>query len=329
MDDFYLFKSGTIRRKNGSVVLDCDDEEILIPVAQLRTLNVFGEVNVNKRILELFYHHGISILFFNYYGRLIGSFFPVSKSPVGDILSAQAIAVNDSGQCCHIASVIQIYSLNNCLSILKYYHKKGSMTADSIMVIEETLQETSQCNSVEEILLLEARAKKNYYKCFDQILSNTEFSFEKRSTRPPQNEFNAVISFGYHLLYGTVLAELHLSKLYPELAFIHSDQRSGYGLQYDLADIYKPVLVDRLFLGMIRRHQLLKTDFERREDGGVYLTVDGMKKCAAAYDNELQRKIKYGNRMRSYRSVIRYDIHQLTRHLLDPTYPLKFYSHSW
>ncbi len=55
MDDFYLFKSGTIRRKNGSIVLDCDDEEILIPVAQLRTLNVFGEVNVNKRILELFW----------------------------------------------------------------------------------------------------------------------------------------------------------------------------------------------------------------------------------------------------------------------------------
>lgn len=329
MEDFFLFKSGTIRKKNGSVVLENDDGDTLIPIEQIRTLSIFGEVTINKRILELLSKYQVTLLLFNYYGDLVGSFNPENHRPVGKVLNSQVMAIQNPELRNQIAKSIQTYSLKNSLSVLKYYHKKGIPLMDQIVNIEKLIEELQQTLSVEEVTLIEARAKKEYYSGFDLILKDLPFRFVKRTTMPPENEVNSLMSFGYYLLYSSILAQLNISKLYPELPFIHSDLRSGYGLQYDLADIYKPILVDRLFLGMIRRHSFHKNDFEKRENGGIYLTDEGKKKFVAEFNEELGRKVPYGKRVRSYRSVIRHDIHKLIEYLNDPKGDLTFYWLSW
>lgn len=329
MDSFYLFKSGTLRRKNSTLLLETGEEEIVLPVEQIRTLYIFGEIAVNKRALEFLSTHNISVMFFNYYGALVGSFSPHATNPVGSILQAQVLCLEKPERLRQIALSIQSAALHNSLSLLKYYHKKGIELDLQIRSVEIVIEEMNSANDVETIMLCEARAKKEYYSGFDLILNQTGFTFEKRSMQPPENEVNSLMSFGYYLLYGTVLAELNRSRLYPELPFIHSKQRTGYGLQYDLADIYKPIFIDRMFLGIIRRRSIQKEDFERRENGGVYLKESGKKKLVEQYDLELKNKIHYDGKNRSYRSIIQHDIHRLIDHLLDPDYPLDFYRHVW
>lgn len=329
MVSFYIFKSGTIRRKNSSLILETSDDEICLPIEQIRTLYVFSEVTINKRALELLWKHDISILFFNYYGTLVGSFLPHGKHPVGDILRAQVLALENPTIRCRIALTIQEAALQNSLSVLKYYHKKGTELHEQIRSIETILDEIKSAQDIESIMLYEARAKKEYYSCFDLILAQTGFAYERRTVLPPENEVNSLMSFGYHLLYGTILAELNISRLYAELPFIHSEQRAGFGLQYDLADIYKPVLIDRLLLGMIRRRSIQKDDFEQKENGGIYLNDSGKKKFVEFYNQELNRTIEYDGRNRSYRSIIQHDIHRLIDHLQDSDCPLRFYRHSW
>lgn len=329
MDDFYLFKSGTIRRKNGTVVLEGETETTIIPVEQIHSLYIFGEVTINKRLLELLSHYQITAHFFNYYGTLIGSYSPENQRPVGEILFNQVNALTNDVHRHQIAHAIQHYSIKNSLALLKYYQKRGIDLSIQIEKIEEILEEMNQTSHIEDILLCEARAKKLYYSGFDLILKDTPFSFEKRTVMPPENEVNSLMSFGYYLLYGVILTELNISRLYAELPFIHSDIRSGHGLQYDLADIYKPVFVDRLFIGLIRRRSIQKDDFEQRENHGIYLSEKGKKKFIAEFNEMLHRKVHYGNRERSYRSVIQHDIHRLIHHLESPEEPLILYLHEW
>ncbi|MDO4466865.1 MAG: CRISPR-associated endonuclease Cas1 [Bacillota bacterium] len=73
---------------------------------------------------------------------------------------------------------------------------------------------------------------------------------------PPENEVNAMMSYGYALLYGILLSILDRSSLFPQISFIHSLSKNCDSLQYDLADIFKPVLVDRLIFRMIRKKQI-------------------------------------------------------------------------
>lgn len=329
MDEFYIFKSGTIKRKNGSVVLKTDEEELLIPIEQVHSIYVFVEVTLNKRVLELLNKYQIFVLFFNYYGNLIGSFNPVSKRPVGRILINQVNAFQQEQIRVYIAKTIQQHSIKNCLALLKYYQKKGEEIQTQIELLRVTLMNIEYASSVEEILLLEARAKKEYYSAFDIILRRTPYTFERRSIKPPRNQVNAVMSFGYSVLYGLILAELHRSRLYPEVPFIHSENRPGYGLQYDLADIYKPIYIDRLVLGMLRRERFEEQDFEVSEDGGVYLSAEGKKKFLYEFDERLQKTVQYGTQRKSYRSIIRGDLHRLISFLDNTEGELRFYLNVW
>ena len=48
----------------------------------------------------------------------------------------------------------------------------------------------------DDLLLPEARAKEEYYKCFDGFAEGWGFVFHRRSRRPPENILNAMLSFG-------------------------------------------------------------------------------------------------------------------------------------
>lgn len=57
---------------------------------------------------------------------------------------------------------------------------------------------------------------------FDIVLDKELFKFKNRTKNPPQNEVNAMLSYGYALLYGVILSILDRSSLFPQISFIHS-----------------------------------------------------------------------------------------------------------
>lgn len=78
---FYLYKSGTLIRKDSSLVLEeKNGNDSYLPIEQLDTIICFSEVTLNKRVLELLNRNNITILFFNFYGSYIGRFSPKNYS---------------------------------------------------------------------------------------------------------------------------------------------------------------------------------------------------------------------------------------------------------
>lgn len=327
MNNFYIMKSGTLRKKDDSLVLEKDEDSFLIPVEQVDTIFCYGEITLNKRVLEFLNRRSIELMFFNYYGHFVGRFCP-DLPGTGEIFFQQHEAYKDSKKRLQIAQAIQKASLHNSLALLKYYHKNGIALENLIRKVSEILTELEQAETVERLMLHEARAKKHYYAGFDVILEQTPFTFDHRSTRPPENEVNSLMSFGYHLLYAEVLKEIDMSRLYSEIAFIHSDIRKGPSLHYDLADIYKPVLIDRLFIRMIRKRQLSPSDFEPRESG-IYMKKASQKVYLQELDLEMNKVIQYEERHMSMKSVIRRDIHKLIEFIEGKTDRIGFYQMKW
>ena len=325
--NFYLFKSGQLKRKDHSVVPETKEETILIPVEQIDSLFYFGEIAVNKRLLELFNRYKIEIVFFNYYGTNIGRFCPCQYG-IGKLLLEQVHCYEDEKKRLTVSQAIQKASLHNCLAVLEYYHKNGVSLEKQIASLKKVISEADDVSTVEEMLLLEARAKKDYYSAFDILLENTDFIFNRRSYQPPENEMNSLMCFGYHLLYAVVLKELDMSRLYPEIAFIHSDIRKGPGLHFDLADVYKPFIIDRMIFRMVRKHKLHLTDFEPTEKG-IYLNTEIQKSFVAEFDQELLKTDKVDGKNYTRTSIIRKDIHSLTAYIEGKIDKPRFFLMKW
>ena len=132
---------------------------------------------------------------------------------------------------------------------------------------------------------------------------------------PPENEVNAMISYGYAILYGIYLAILDRSSLFPQISFIHSLSKNSDSLQFDLADVMKPILIDRLVLRLIRKKQITKSHFDWKDNKACFLNNYGIKVFMKEFDILMQSTIEYHGKRYSYRSLISKEIHQLSEYL--------------
>ena len=310
----YLYKSGTLKRKDFSLACVTKDETIPIPIRQVDLIICFSEITLNKRVLELLNAYGISIFFFTHNANYIGQFLPKQHYD-GSCLVKQVHAYENEETRLYIAKQMTYVSLHNCLSVLKYYEKKGRNVVYEINEIEKIIGEIKSKESISELLLMEARVKQFYYHGFDEITKNKDFVFEKRMVCPPKNEMNAMMSYGYALLYSHYLSVLYRSSLLPSISFIHSLSKSKDSLQYDLADILKPVLVDRLIFRLIRKNQIRKDMFEYGIDGSCYLNKEGASFFVKEFDKQLNKTIQIQKVDYSYKRLISKEVHELSNYI--------------
>jgi len=74
--DYYLLKSGRLRRKENTIYLETSDGKIPIPINDVNSILAFGELDVNSKLLVFLAQQKVPVHFFNYYGFYSGSFYP-------------------------------------------------------------------------------------------------------------------------------------------------------------------------------------------------------------------------------------------------------------
>ena len=109
---------------------------------------------------------------------------------------------------------------------------------------------------------IEGNIRDMYYKAFDSIINNKDFVFQERTRRPPKNHLNAMISFGNSLLYVLVLSEIYKTHLDPRIGFLHTTNFRRFTLNLDVAEIFKPIIVDRVIFTLISKKIIQINDFE-------------------------------------------------------------------
>lgn len=82
--------------------------------------------------------------------------------------------------------------------------------------------EINTSKTINEVMLVEARAQELYYRMFNEIISNEDFHFTIRTKRPPKDPINALISFGNVYLYNRIATEINKTSLDMRIGFVHS-----------------------------------------------------------------------------------------------------------
>jgi len=76
------------------------------------------------------------------------------------------------------------------------------------------VQAAAQADTIERLMGFEGAGAAQYFSAFGECLSHSEFVFAGRS-RPPGNQVNAMLSFGYQVLWNHLLALIELQGLDP------------------------------------------------------------------------------------------------------------------
>jgi len=314
----YIFSDGELKRKQDTLFFELTSgEKKYIPVENTEEIHIFGEVSINKKLLDFVSQKGIILHFYNYYGFYEGSFYPREHYNSGMLILKQAEFYNDIEKRIFIARKFVEGAFLNMIKVLEYYNLRGENLEEEITKIKNLGENLEKYSSIEEIMALEGNAKDIYYRSFNKIIKNENFHFEKREKRPPRNRINALISYGNSLLYTYTLSEIYKTHLDPRIGFLHTTNFRRFSLNLDVAEIFKPIIVDRAIFKLVNK-EMIKEDNFLEEMGGIYLNDTGRKIFVEEMDNRMKTTIKHKKLGRnvSYRSLIRLELYKIEKHLL-------------
>lgn len=313
----YIFSNGTLSRQGNTLCYQTEEGKRFLPIEDIQDIMVLGEVEFNKRFLEFLSQNEAVLHYFNYYGYYMGSFYPREHNNSGYMTLQQAAHYLDESRRVTLARSFVVGAIQNMRIVLKYYHKNGKPVSDSIKRLEENEKLVQSIDQVPELMAIEGNSREEYYRMFDVILDNPDFIFEKRTRRPPKNNLNTLISFGNSLIYTIVLSEIYKTHLDPRIGYLHATNFRRFTLNLDVAEIFKPIIVDRLIFSMVGKRIITVKDFEK-DTGGILLKESARKRFVEELDSRLRTTISLRrmNRKASYRRLIRLELYKLEKHLL-------------
>lgn len=318
---YYLFNPGRLSRKDNTLVFVPVSEEgaelqaRYIPIEMVDQLYVFGSLDANSALYNFLGKNQVCVHFFDYYENYTGSFNPREYLLAGRMLVAQVQAYTSKDRRMHLAQQIIDSAGFNMQKNLKYYNTRGKELQHIIDSIGRLRDSIERSTDIDELMGIEGNMRMAYYGAFDTIIN--DFEMHGRSKQPPLNEVNALISFGNMMCYSECLRAIHQTQLNPTISFLHTPGERRFSLALDLAEIFKPLLVDRVIFKVLNKREVQSTDFELRMNG-VVMKEKAKKTFVAAFDERLQETIQHRTLKRnvSYKHLIKLECYKLSKHLL-------------
>lgn len=315
--NYHVFSDGRIERTDDTVrVITEDDESKYLPIENAEAVFLHGQIDFNTRFVSFLDDNGVAAHVFGWKDYYAGSIMPDRGQTSGRTLVEQVRAYDDDAHRRGLAAEFVAGSIHNMRTNVVYYDGRKGDLGTVIRDLDSARDAVEETSPVDELLGIEATARKAYYRSFDQILGG-DFSFEGRQYNPPPNEINSLISFGNSLVYANCVSGIRATALDPAVSYLHEPGERRYSLSLDIADLFKPVLADRVMFRLLNRGQLSDDDF-RSELGSCLLSESGRKIYTKEFEETLERTIDHPdlNRKVSYQYLLRLEAYKLKKHLL-------------
>jgi CRISPR-associated protein Cas1 len=312
----YIFSSGEIKRKENTLIFLYNGKRKFFPIENVKEIQVYGEITLNKKLLDFLSQNEVIIHYFNYYGYYSGSFYPREHYNSGYMIVKQVEHYLDNEKRLKLARKFVKGYAKNAMQNLNYYSQYTDLT-DIIDTMKNLENIIDKQNEINKLMAIEGNIHEMYYQTFNKIINNKNFQITKREKRPPKNELNALISFGNSIVYTTVLSEIYKTHLDPRIGYLHTSNYRRFSLNLDVAEIFKPLFTDRIIFRVLNKNMIKKKDFNEKL-GGIYLKEGGRKIFVKEFDDIMNTTIKVRNISNkvSYRRLIRLELYKIEKHLI-------------
>ena len=277
-----------IKLSGGKIIIEKEHKILFeIPKNTIDGIILLSSVQISSQAIVEFLHLGISVTWISsiqkFYGRL------ESMNHVNVLRQAKQISMQGSNFYLKMTQKIIETKIHNQQVLLRRYNRyKNSNEVTNIIKAMETIAKfIPKTIIINRIMGYEGIAAKNYFSALGKMVSK-DFSFEKRTKRPPKDMFNSMLSFGYSLLMSEVYTAINNAGLHPYFGFMHAIKEHHAALASDLMEEWRPVLIDSLVMSLISHNEIKLNCFDDKIVNGVYLNEIGRKIFINAYEKKMQ-----------------------------------------
>jgi len=266
--------------------------EVQLPL--LEQVLIFGQAQITTQAIRACLWRNIPIVYLSRMGFCYGRTLSLEQGYRHLFRYQQELSFNDR---LWVARSIVQAKLKNSRVLLQRQNRRSSSPrlTKVIQSLDYFSDQAMQSTRIEQLMGYEGTGASLYFSVFDELLLNSEFVFLGRSRRPPGNPVNALLSFGYQLLWNHILALIELQGLDPYQACLHQGSDRHAALASDLIEEFRAPIIDSLVLYLINRSMIkIDADFDYR-NSGCFLNTSGRSKFLKAFIQRMEESFLFNN----------------------------------
>lgn len=282
---------------------------------------IMGNISLSTQSIKHFLASKTDIVFSTLSGKYLGRLVPeMGKNVI--LRRLQFEKLSDENIKLRFSKSIVSAKAENSIQVIRrfnYYRKSQEVTdiLNRLIFLKKSIEGVSGINS---LLGVEGTIASTYFESFDYLVTGN-IKFEKRTRRPPQNEFNALLSFGYTILLNLVRTMVNIVGLDPYFGSYHAEDYGRPSMVLDLMEEFRAVAVDYAVIKSLNKNIFTKSDFVRNEDEElpVSLTIFGRKKYLSILEKRFNTLFwySYKNKKFSLREIIRYQAYIFAKAVIE------------
>lgn len=308
---YVTLKQETLIVKRGETVYG----QVQLPL--LEQILVFGKSQVTTQVIRTCLWRNIPIVYLSRMGYCYGRILPIERGYRQLSRYQQQLTILEQ---LLVARRIVQAKLKNSRVILQRQQRRqpSDIIAFTIQSLDYLVEQVAEADRIERIMGFEGVGAAHYYSAFSECLSNSEFVFAGRSRRPPGNPVNAMLSFGYQVLWNHLLAMIEIQGLDPYYACLHQGAERHAALASDLIEEFRAPIVDSLVLWLVNRRIIDAHNDFVHQNGGCYLNDSGRSKYLKAFLQRMEEEQTYSGEKQPKWDLLTQQIKTYKQFIYDP-----------
>lgn len=315
---------GAYLRKNGNCFLvKREDRSFEVAVGKVNSILITTAAYITTDAIKLAVDNNIDIVFLDSHGDPYGRVWH-PKLGSTTLIRRRQLEVYDTLDGLNLAKEWGLRKLENQIDLLgrmrKTREEKRDLLDRYILEIENSRDQMKRLRGTiesrrQDMLGLEGMAARAYFEAISSIMPE-KYRFAGRSRNPAKDEFNALLNYGYGVLYSLVEKGCIIAGLDPYLGFLHSDSYNKKSLVFDIIEMFR-IYVDETVVFLFSRRMVQDGFFEPLEQG-MGLSKEGKAALIESLNKALEETIPYRGRNVKRRNTIQMECHRIANGLIRP-----------
>lgn len=302
-------------RRGGELIVTLDKDTLARhPMEQLRSVYLFGAVQMSTQAVQGCLERSIPIAYFSPAGRFLGMTSGLPTSGTDARLGQYRLHGEPGLRSKLAARIVSAKVHNQRVMLMRNGDVPKAVLAQLASLRDQAMDDG---RSLDALRGIEGMAAALYFEHFGTMLKGTAFEmfdFQGRNRRPPKDPVNALLSQAYSILAKELTGICHAVGLDPFLGFLHQPRYGRPALALDLMEEFRPLLADSVTISLLNRRELDVGDFVRTTRG-AFLCDEGRKQFWRAWFRRMDTEVshpQFGYKM-TYRRMLDVQVRQLWR----------------
>lgn len=315
---------GAYLKKSGECfVVKKEDKVFEVSPRKVESIMITTSAYLSTDAVKLAMDNNIDIIFLDKYGSPYGRVWH-SKLGSTTLIRRRQLEMSESEQGLILAKDWVAVKVSNQSEFLGRLSRPRKDKAEKLTASSNGLKEIRKklgalSGTLDErrgtIMGLEGTAGRIYFELLSHVMPE-RFRFNGRSRNPAKDEFNAMLNYGYGVLYSLVEKGCILAGLDPYIGFVHTDNYNKKSLVFDLIELFR-IYAEEPIVFLFSGRKVKVEYFDKLPNNGMTLNKDGKAFLIEALNRHLDESIRYRGRNIQRRDTIQMECHRIANSLIE------------